>query len=81
MRIIACPCRDGKAPNFIEKPTIRMVGKTKIIMRVVLEAKPEPTITWYKGDKVLSAGGKVAIFMNRASAADSYELICEIAVS
>lgn len=42
---------DGKAPRFPKKPEIRQEGD-KLIMECVLEANPEPEVTWYKDNQV-----------------------------
>ena len=72
--------RDGKPPKFLEKPSIRQEGG-RIIMSILLEAKPEPKVTWFQGATALSSGGRIMIRMEAGSAADSYRLILEVSVS
>ena len=72
--------RDGKAPKFLEKPSIIQDGGN-IIMSILLEAKPEPKVTWYQGTTVVSSGGRIMIRKEAASAADSYRLTLEVTVS
>lgn len=42
---------DARAPRFPKKPEIRQEGD-KLVMECILEANPEPEITWYKGTEV-----------------------------
>ena len=72
--------RDGKPPKFLEKPSIRQEGGC-IIMSILLEAKPEPKVTWFRGATALSSGGRIVIRREAGSAADSYRLILEVSVS
>ncbi|KAK2180737.1 hypothetical protein NP493_429g01115 [Ridgeia piscesae] len=69
--------KDGKPPKFLEKPSIRQEGG-RIIMSILLEAKPEPKVTWFQGATALSSGGRIVIRMEAGSAADSYRLILEV---
>ena len=72
--------RDGKAPKFLEKPSIKQQSG-KIVMSVLVEAKPEPKVTWHRGSSLVSSDNRIAIRVSKGSAADSYLLICEISVS
>ena len=44
--------RDGKAPRFPKKPEIRQEGD-RLVMECLLEANPEPEVTWFKDEKVI----------------------------
>lgn len=50
-RILSPRIPDGKAPRFPKKPEIRQEGD-KLIMECLLEANPEPEVTWFKGIQV-----------------------------
>jgi len=72
--------REGKAPKFPEKPSIKLVNG-KVVMSVIVEAAPEPTVTWYKGTTEVTTSGNILISINKGKTADTYLLIMEIAVS
>lgn len=72
--------REGKPPKFLEKPSIRQEGG-RIIMSILLEAKPEPKVSWFRGATAISSGGRIVIRSEAGSAADSYRLILEVSVS
>lgn len=50
----------GSAPKFTAKPSIRQVG-SGVVFEVRLTADPSPSIIWYKGDTVISEGGRYKI--------------------
>ena len=70
----------GKAPKFPEKPSIKMASG-KVVMSVVVEAAPQPMVSWYKGTTEISSGGNIRIYTEKSEKADTYTLILEIAVS
>ncbi|XP_069946180.1 obscurin-like isoform X5 [Cherax quadricarinatus] len=52
---------DGKAPRFPKKPEIRQEGD-KLVMECVLEANPEPEVTWFKGNEMVQEQGRISIY-------------------
>jgi hypothetical protein len=70
----------GKAPKFPEKPSIKMVSG-KVVMSVIVEAAPQPTVTWFKGTTEISTAGNIRIYTEKGQAADLYSLFMEISVS
>ena len=69
--------KEGKPPKFLEKPSIKQQG-SMIVMSVLLEAKPEPTVTWSRGGTVVKHEGRYVLRVEKGSTADSYRLVCEI---
>lgn len=73
---------NGFAPSFIEKPRIiPNDAGTLITMKCLCRAKPEPTVTWYRGtEKVSAVAGKIDIRHRAvpAPAEDQFELLLEI---
>ena len=67
-------------PKFLEKPAIQQKGGN-IVMSVLVQAKPEPSAVWYQGTTQLSTGGRINIYKEQSTVADSYRLVCEISVS
>ena len=47
----------GSAPKFSAKPVIRQISNG-VVFEVRLTADPAPSVTWYKGDKVITEGGR-----------------------
>ena len=73
--------RDGQAPKFLDKPSIRQMGD-KVMMTVQVHAKPQPEVTWYKESTVISSTSRVRITTESiASATDQFLMLCEITVS
>ena len=73
--------RDGQAPKFVDKPSIKQMDG-KIVMSVCVQAKPEPSVTWHKSSSVLTSSARIHIVSEKsATVADQYLLICEIVVS
>lgn len=71
----------GFAPSFIEKPRIiPNESGTFITMKCRCKAKPEPKVTWYKGDEVVSKSSKITI-KTKLISEDTYELMLEIKVN
>lgn len=67
---------EGKAPRFPKKPTIKQEGD-KLIMECLLEANPNPEVTWFQGNKVIAEGSRIK--MSRTlKAKDTYLLALEI---
>ncbi|KAK4328937.1 hypothetical protein Pmani_000687 [Petrolisthes manimaculis] len=52
---------DGKAPRFPKKPEIRQEGE-KLVMECMLEANPEPEVTWFKGTEMVQEQGRISIY-------------------
>ena len=50
-------------------------------MSILLEAKPEPKVSWFRGATAISSGERIIIRNEAGSAADSYRLILEVSVS
>ncbi|KAH8384331.1 hypothetical protein KR093_001928, partial [Drosophila rubida] len=69
---------NGFAPSFIEKPRIipNETG-TLITMKCKCKAKPEPTVTWYRGQELVTKSKKIKINSTIISE-DIYELTLEI---
>lgn len=71
---------NGFAPSFIEKPRIiPNESGTLITMKCRCKAKPEPTVTWYRGQEVVNKSNKIKIKCTMI-AEDTYELTLEIKV-
>lgn len=68
---------DGKAPRFPKKPTIRQEGDV-LIMECLLEAHPDPDITWFQGEKSIADSSRVRMLRKNTSK-DAYLLTLEIA--
>uniref|UniRef100_A0A1I8MIJ2 Ig-like domain-containing protein n=1 Tax=Musca domestica TaxID=7370 RepID=A0A1I8MIJ2_MUSDO len=69
---------NGFAPSFIEKPKIVPNDSgTLITMKCRCKAKPEPTVTWYRGKEVVNKSKKIGI-KTAPIGEDSYELTLEI---
>ncbi|XP_059218729.1 twitchin isoform X21 [Stomoxys calcitrans] len=69
---------NGFAPSFIEKPRIIPNDSgTLITMKCRCKAKPEPTVTWYRGKEVVNKSKKIEI-KTSAIGEDAYELTLEI---
>ncbi|XP_069190632.1 obscurin-like, partial [Procambarus clarkii] len=52
---------DGKAPRFPKKPEIRQEGD-KLVMECILEANPEPEVTWFKGTEIIQEQGRISMY-------------------
>ena len=51
--------QDGIAPNFTQKPVTRQENNgQKLLFECVLSADPAPTITWFRDNTTISAGGR-----------------------
>ena len=71
----------GGAPKFLEKPSIKQQGGL-IVMSVVVESDPEPTVKWFCGEKEVVAGGRISIRTEKVNGkGNAYRLVCEITVS
>lgn len=72
---------NGFAPSFVEKPRIiPNEAGTLITMKCRCKSKPEPVVTWYRGQDVVSESDKIK--MNASTGTeDIYELTLEIKVS
>ena len=70
----------GKAPKFLEKPSIQQQG-SKVVMSVLVEAAPEPVVQWFKSSVEVKSSTRIVISTQKGSIADSYLLLCEITVS
>ncbi|EDW50927.1 GM26811 [Drosophila sechellia] len=69
---------NGFAPSFIEKPRIiPNESGTLITMKCKCKAKPEPTVTWYRGQDLVEKSKKIKI-NTTVIAEDTYELTLEI---
>jgi len=66
----------GKPPRFPKKPTIKQID-TDLILECILEANPNPTITWYHGNKIVKEGPR-HIITKKETAKDTYQLTLEI---
>lgn len=71
---------NGFAPSFIEKPRIipNETG-TLITMKCKCKAKPEPTVTWFRGTDLVEKSKKIKI-SSTVIGEDTYELTLEIKV-
>jgi hypothetical protein len=67
---------DGKPPRFPKKPTIRQDGDV-LVMECLLEANPDPDITWYQGDKSIADSSRVRM-LRKTTGKDTYLLTLEI---
>lgn len=72
---------NGFAPSFVEKPRIiPNEAGTLITMKCRCKSKPEPVVTWYRGQDVVTESDKIK--MNASTGTeDIYELTLEIKVS
>ena len=71
---------EGKAPHFLQKPTIKQEQKL-LIMTCLLEAKPTPQIRWFRDQTEVGEGGRFTISLQRdPSAADTYTATLQIKV-
>lgn len=53
---------DGTAPNFTQKPKMKQSDDgAKLTIETELSADPAPEIKWYRGDKILSDGGRLTL--------------------
>lgn len=69
---------NGFAPSFTEKPKIiPNESGTLITMKCVCKAKPEPEVTWYRGQNKVAETAKIAIKSKKIDE-DIYELTLEI---
>ncbi|CAH1103156.1 unnamed protein product [Psylliodes chrysocephalus] len=68
---------DGKAPRFPKKPTIRQEGDV-LIMECLLEAHPDPDITWFQSEKSIADSPRVRM-LRKTTSKDTYLLTLEIA--
>ncbi|XP_041366543.1 twitchin-like isoform X3 [Gigantopelta aegis] len=69
---------EGKAPHFLQKPTIKQEQKL-LIMTCMLEAKPTPQIRWFRDQTEVGEGGRFTISLQRdPSGADTYTAILQI---
>lgn len=68
---------DGKAPRFPKKPTIRQEGDV-LIMECLLEANPDPDITWFQSEKSIADSTRVRM-LRKTTTKDTYLLTLEIA--
>ena len=50
------------APTFTQKPTLKQDG-TKVVFTAEVEAKPKPTIVWYRNDVKLDPGPRIKALM------------------
>ena len=50
-------------------------------MSCVVEASPEPTVQWFRGQEQVKAGGRFNLRTEKHTTENSYRLICEINVS
>lgn len=71
----------GKAPHFLQKPTIKQQAN-QLVMTCILEAKPGPQIKWFRETQELSQGGRYNIKLeNDAKTADGFIATLQIKVS
>ena len=63
----------NKAPNFVQKPTLKQDGAS-IVFHCQIEANPQPSITWYRGDAVLAPSGRFNTSATRVADTDKYDL-------
>ncbi|KAJ8299697.1 hypothetical protein KUTeg_023757 [Tegillarca granosa] len=63
------PKLEGKAPHFLQKPTIKQEGGM-LVMTCNLEAKPQPGIKWFRENKEISSGGRNTITITKDSGAN-----------
>lgn len=71
---------NGFAPSFIEKPRIiPNDAGTLITMKCKCKAKPGPTVTWYRGQEIVTESSKISI-KSTSIEENIYELILEIKV-
>ncbi|KAJ8977336.1 hypothetical protein NQ317_018618 [Molorchus minor] len=68
---------DGKAPRFPKKPTIRQEGDV-LIMECLLEANPDPDITWFQSENSIADSPRVRM-LRQTTTKDIYLLTLEIA--
>jgi len=68
---------DGKAPRFPKKPEIRQEGD-KLVMECLLEANPEPEVTWYKDTTLIQDQGRVSMY-KKIMGKDQYMVSVQIA--
>uniref|UniRef100_A0A1I8HAW8 Ig-like domain-containing protein n=1 Tax=Macrostomum lignano TaxID=282301 RepID=A0A1I8HAW8_9PLAT len=54
------PQPSGTPPNFIEKPRIEREGDN-IRITCICKGDPAPTFTWYRGESVMTSGGRYSI--------------------
>lgn len=67
-----CYHRQGKAPHFLTKPTIKQ-ERMQLLMTCNLEAKPEPKLTWFRDNTEITNGGRYIVALKKdASGADRY---------
>ena len=50
-------------------------------MSVLVEAVPEPQVTWFRETTVVEASSRISIRTEKGSSAESYLLVCDISVS
>lgn len=71
----------GFAPSFVEKPRIiPNEAGTLITMKCRCKSKPEPVVTWYRGQDVVTESSKISI-SSSSTEENIYELVLEIKVS
>jgi hypothetical protein len=65
-------CRQGKAPHFLTKPTIKQ-ERLQLLMTCNLEAKPEPKLSWFRDNTEITNGGRYTLALKKdASGPDRY---------
>lgn len=73
---------NGFAPTFVEKPRIiANPSGTLITMKCLCKAKPQPTVTWFRGQEEVAAKLNKITINNNLTENDIYELIMEIKVT
>ena len=61
-----------KAPTFLTKPSLRQEGSA-IVFGCEIEAKPKPTVVWYRGDTKLSDDARIKASVE-SQGGDKYKL-------
>ncbi|XP_070534198.1 LOW QUALITY PROTEIN: twitchin-like [Ptychodera flava] len=70
--------KKGKAPKFAGKPKLNQSKDgRRMSFEAELTADPQPTITWYCGDRVITKGGRFNIITEKEGSED-YFLVLEI---